>query len=137
MARYALGSLGLLALLAGLATADKGEAARKPLGTWAKTSDNVTITFEIKPDLMRCTVTQGDNTVEVDADYGVSKDGVLFGRVSKVKKSSDGSGASEGDLFSFHYKVDKDKLMLTDLKMSMENSEVKEAVEGEYKAKAP
>ena len=44
-----------------------------------------------------------------------SKDGVLFGRVSKATKKGVDGGPEEGDLFSFRFKADKDKLTISDL----------------------
>ena len=49
------------------------------------------------------------------ADYGLSKDGVLFARISQDQKENVDGGPEEGDLFSFRYKVEKDKLVISDL----------------------
>src|SRR5262245_55346951 len=75
---------------------------KKPLGTWTRTCDDVQVTFDIKPDGMRILLKNAaDNSITVVADYGVSQDGVLFGRMSKVEKKGIEGGPSEGDLFSF------------------------------------
>ena len=41
-------------------------------------------------------------------------------------------GPSEGDLFSFRFKVENDKLMLTELKTPHDNADARELVQGEY-----
>jgi len=127
MTRWVLAVLALTLVCATpLSAADE---VKKPIGTWIK-KGNPTITFNIKADGLTATV-KGDNTTEVFADYGLSKDGVLFARVNKVKKDG-GDGPEEGDLFSFRFKVEKDKLVLSDLSGAKVNAEIKQIVEGDY-----
>lgn len=110
--------------------ADKPAKPAKPIGTWTKKVDDASISFAIKPDVLVVTLKRGDQKVEAEADYAVTKDGVLFGRIRKVSK--DDGGPSEGDLFSFCAKVEKDKLVISDLKGTHGNEEARNLVEGEY-----
>jgi hypothetical protein len=119
-----------LVCAAPLAAAD---AAKKPLGTWTKTEGGASITFQIKADGMTVVLKgEGDAKLEVTTDYGLSKDGVLFGRVSKVTRTGIEGGPSEGDLFSFRYKVDKDKMTLSELNSPHTSDEAKRLFEGDY-----
>jgi hypothetical protein len=123
-----------MVLLAGSVSGDdkKGESAR-PFGIWKRTAGDNTVTFDIKANTMRCTIVAGGNTIECDADYSVTKSGVIFGRLSKVTKKGGDEGPSEGDLFSFRFTLEKDTMTLSDLKTSSETGEAKQLVEGEYK----
>jgi hypothetical protein len=134
MVRVTTLALAMLLLLVGaMPGADEKESGRKkPVGTWKRTVGDHAITFRIKGDALQAVLKGGDNIIEIDADYGVSKDGVLFGRVSKVKKEGD-NGPSEGDLFSFRFKITGSTMTLSELKGSHETgAEAKELVEGEY-----
>ena len=127
---------GLLVLAAAPA-ADKTAAkpAAKHIGTWSKSVDDTTITFAVKPEVLLITLKRGEQKLEAEADYAVTKDGVLFGRIRKVTKDIDG-GPAEGDLFSFRVKHDKDKVVLSDLKGTHGGGdEARNLVEGEYSTK--
>jgi hypothetical protein len=105
------------------------DEVKKPIGTWTK-KGTPSITFVIKADGMTATV-KGDNNVEVFCDYGTTKDGVLFARVNKVKKDG-GDAPEEGDLFSFRFKVEKGKMVLSDLTGAKVTEQIKQTVEGDY-----
>jgi hypothetical protein len=133
MARVTFAALAMLLLLvsATMGADEKDVGKKKPIGTWKRTAGDHSITFTIKGDTLRVVIRGGDNVVEVDADYGVSKDGVLFGRISKGAK--EGDGPSEGDLFSFRFKVANGNMTLSELKTSHDSTEAKDLVEGEYR----
>jgi hypothetical protein len=129
MTRWVTAALALgLVCAAPLAAADD---AKKPVGTWTKTEGDLTITFVIKKDGMDVSLKGGDRKIAVTADYGLSKDGVLFARISKITKEN-ADGPDEGDLFSFRYKVEKDKLVISDLNSPKTSDEAKKLVEGDY-----
>jgi hypothetical protein len=107
-------------------------AGKKPLGTWKRTVGDATLTFEFKTDNLHCILSAGGNTIEMDADYGMSKDGVLFGRISKVEKKGTNDGPSEGELFSFKVSVENETLMLSELKTHNDSADAKQLLEGEY-----
>lgn len=118
-------------VLAGSAVFSAEEGARKkPIGTWERQAGDTQIRFEITADRLRVSV-KGSETTTVECDYGVTRDGVLFGVVDKVEKQGEG-GPSKGDLFSFKFSVDKDTLTVSELK-GTDNADAKQAVEGEYK----
>ena len=56
----------------------------------------------------------------------------MFARISKVTLKGLDSGPSEGDMFSCRFKLDKNKLTLSDLVSKEPNDEAKRIVEGEY-----
>ncbi len=115
-----------------LAAADQ---AKKPVGTWTKTEGDLTLTFDIKADGLTFVMKGGDRKIEVTADYGVTKDGIAFGRVSKVTRENTEGGPEEGDLFSFRYKVEKDKMTVSDVNSPKTNEDVKKLIEGDYESK--
>ncbi len=129
MTRWAAAVLALVVVGAvPLAAADE---PKKPVGTWIKKQDEHTVTFHIKADGMRVILKgDGDRKIEADIDYGLTKDGILFGRISKVTPG--GNGPEEGDLFSFRFKIEKDKLVLSDLTGTHINDDAKKIVEGDY-----
>ncbi len=134
MRTTALAGLGVLLVFAAAAQADGDKAAgNKPAGTWKRTAGDNTVSFEFKSDVLRCTIAANGNTIEAEADYGVTKDGIVFGRISKVSKKGTEDGPSEGELFSFRIKIDKDTATVSDLKTSMESPEAQQLVQGEYK----
>ncbi len=130
MARWVTAALSLtLACALPAAAADE---AKKPVGTWTKSDGERTVTFQFKADAMHVVLKAGeDQKIEVDADYGVTKDGIVFGRIGKVTKPGN-DGPDEGDLFSFRFKVEKDKFVLSDLTGSKINEDAKRLVEGDY-----
>jgi hypothetical protein len=111
------------------------DEAKKPLGTWTKTQGDVTVTFVIKKDGLDATIKGGNFKTAVTADYGLSKDGVLFARISKITKENMDGGPEVGDLFSFRYKVEKDKLVISDLMAPKTSDEGRKLVEGDYEKK--
>src|SRR5262249_26531701 len=112
------------------ASDEKTAGKNRPVGTWKRALGDNSITFMIKADTLRVVLKAGGNTKEVEADYGVSKDGVLFGRIHQVRP--EGDGPAGGDLFSFRFQVDGDKFTLSELKTPHDSAEAKELVQGEY-----
>ena len=108
-------SAALIVVLLSVLTLSAGEtAAKKPLGSWVRSKDDTTIKFDIKAETIHFSADGPLGKSELDADYGVSKDGkVLFGRIRTVKE---GGGPGKGDLFSFGYQVKGDTLTVTDWK---------------------
>lgn len=111
---------------------EKAQAKEKIIGTWTHTVGEHTITFTFKGDTLQALMKGEGNGIRIDADYGVSKDGVLFGRINKVEQEGN-NGGSEGDLFSFRFKVNDANMTVSDLKTSRENDQSKDLVEGDYK----
>jgi hypothetical protein len=145
MVRWANFTLILMLVGAGpmLAADEKPKEAKKtiagvkkPIGTWQKLAGDFTITFEIKADNVRITLKGSDDRqIQVLADYGMSKDGCLFGRICQVKKGDAEGGPAEGDLFSFRVKQEKDKIVISDLKVSTGGDDAKNLIEGDYEKK--
>jgi hypothetical protein len=91
-----------------------------------------TIKFDFKEKGFTVTLSEGSNSIEAAADYGITKDGVVFGIITSVKKTGTDAGPSEGDLFSFKVSVDKGKLTLSDLNGTKVSDGARQLVEGEY-----
>src|SRR5262249_42981370 len=125
----------VLALGAAVATAADAKASKaRPVGTWSRTVEGRTLTFDIRnDDTLTVRLTDGTTTVEVSAEYGVTKDGLtLFGIITKVKAAGIDNVPGEGEQFRFRFRADKDTLRLSDLAGTCVNGEAKDFVEGEY-----
>jgi hypothetical protein len=122
------------ALLCGapLSAQDKKAPAR-PLGAWARDADGVKVQFAFTDGELRCTIGAGDAVLDVRADYAVSKDGVLFGRVTGVEKKGIDAGPAIGDLFSFRYEVKDKVLSISNLRGTGSAADGAAVVEGDYK----
>lgn len=117
----------------GLVVSARGEeaAAKKPIGVWTKSVNDQKITFDFKADGMVVTIALNGETIKAEGDYGITKDGRVFGILTKVTKPGT-NGPNEGDLFSFKVTVTDNKLTLDDLKGSKDSSEAQQLVHGEY-----
>jgi hypothetical protein len=136
MLRWASITASLVLCCAVLAVAAERKPAAtvaKPLGTWTKTEGEASITFRIATDNMQVLLKVGDDSkTTIDCDYGLSKDGHVFARMSKVTRQGLAEGPKEGDMFAFRFKVDKGKLVISDLTGSHASEDAKRIVEGEY-----
>jgi hypothetical protein len=108
--------------------------AKRPVGTWARAAGDIEVKFEFKEDTLKCTLVGMGLTIDIDADYAMSKDNVVFGRVSKVSKKGACVGPSVGDLFTFKIAVKNKTLTISELG-PQNNADARELIEGEYKAK--
>ncbi len=137
VARAAL-AIGVLAISASLCVAEnKSEAPihKRPIGAWEKKIGDNSIVFDIAADTIKATVKTPDGTLTISSEYALTKDGsTLYGVIRNVEKKGVCAGPSEGDMFNFHFKVDKDTLTIKDLKGSTDSEEARQLVEGEYKA---
>ena len=126
--------LAVLASVPFASAADKADKPKKPAGAWTRTVQDVTVTFTFEDDTLRCALTKSDGTgLTADCAYGVTADGLVFGVVTKVEKKGTNEGPTEGELFSFQFTVDGDKLTISDLKTSSGGGDAKQLVEGDYK----
>ena len=126
--------LGLLIATPAALPAEKEEpASRRPLGTWVREAKDTTVTVTFKGDAFTFKVEGGGGTVTAHGNYGVTKDGTVFGILTRVDKS--GGGPDKGDLFSFRVKIDKGTLTVSDLNGTNVTDEARAVVQGEYKRK--
>jgi hypothetical protein len=122
--------------LTAFAAEDKA-APKKPMGAWKHTAGDNTVTFHFGENTVRTVVDANGNTIEVESDYGMSKDGVIFGRIAKVTKKGTDEGPAEGELFSLKIAIDKDTLTVSDFKSSNDREEVKQLINGDYQREKP
>lgn len=124
----------LLGLLSWTLAADK--APTKPLGEWTKKGPNATITFKIEATrvIVQLTTDAGAE-ITADAAYGLTEDGTLFGCITKVDKKGTEAGPEKGDLFSFQYKIDGEKMVVSNLGGTRSGAEAQQLVEGDYSKK--
>ncbi len=64
--------------------------------------------------------------LDVWADYALSRDGYLFGRIFKVNRKGIDEGPTAGELFSFSYAVKDKRLSITELKGTEATMEAQE-----------
>jgi hypothetical protein len=133
MTQYTRTTLAVAVLLAAAAAAP-AEEAQKPLGTWVRHIEGHKVNFDVKPDTVRCTITEGGYAISVDADYIVSKDGVLLG-IIRTRGADKKAEENELDkrLFYCRFAVEKNALVISDLNVGGDKDKVKELVEGRYK----
>ncbi|HZT80821.1 MAG TPA: hypothetical protein VFA26_11385 [Gemmataceae bacterium] len=135
MARWTTAALALAVVWVGTsapAAQDKDKAAR-PVGVWTRSADDHKITFDIrKDDKLFVTLNQGERVVKVEATYKVGKDNQLTMKVTKVELKGVDNGPSEGQEFSFRFKVVDGTMTVSDLK-GTDSEEAKNVVQGEYK----
>jgi hypothetical protein len=105
---------------------------KKPLGTWTRSVNDMEVKFDIKADTLKCIISGNGITIDVDADYGMSKDGVIFGRIHKVEKKGACVGPNVGDLFTFKFAVKDGTLTISELGPASV-ADARELIEGDYK----
>jgi hypothetical protein len=139
MLRLAAATLTAVVLVSALSAEDKDKADKKEtkhLGTWTRTVDESKVTFDFKKDKMTAKIKTGQGTIDVEATYEVTKDGVIKGKITKVEKKGVDGGPDEGDTFSFKFKIKGDTFTVSELKDNDDKAvegEAKALVEGDYK----
>jgi hypothetical protein len=137
MARYIpaiLAAASLLALAApGRAQQDRAE---KLQGTWVRRDEGCKVRLEVRPASLRCTVTMEEGVaMTVDADYVISKDGILVGilRAPLDPNPADTDGVNRR-LFHFQFTAEDRSLTVKDLhyKDSQDGDKMKELLQGKY-----
>jgi hypothetical protein len=122
--------LGVLTLAFVVPAQGEDSAAKKPIGVWSRSVNDQKITFDFRADGMVVTLVINGETIKAEGDYGITKEGRVFGILNKVTKSGD--GPNEGDLFSFKVKVNDTKLTIDDLRGTKDSSEAQQLVQGDY-----
>jgi hypothetical protein len=136
MIRWVTAALAVTVVCAApLAAADPAE---KPVGAWTKKEGDISVTIQIKPDGLTITVgiadkksTTGDRKYDAAAEYSV-KDGVLSGSIGKSVSYGIEGAPGAGDMYSFRFKVEKGKLVISELKSPKISDEAKKIIEGTY-----
>jgi hypothetical protein len=141
MIRLAVAAMAATLLL-GIAFAAQDTPEKKPKkndtlhkkleATWSKSEGDVKVTFQIKKHVLRCIMEKGDEKLTCDADYGLTKDGYVFGRLNKIEKSNTDQGPNVGELFSFRAAVTEGTLTISDL-TAPGNGDARKLIEGDYK----
>ncbi len=90
-------------------------SGNSPIGTWKKTempapshSGTLTITAE--------KLIWVDGTNRLEADYGLTRDSMLFGIITKISGQTFLNGPGEDDTFSFRFRADSDELNVRGIK---------------------
>jgi hypothetical protein len=141
--------LAVLALLAATAAPLRAyEEVEKPIGTWTRTTmvddQQVRVRIEVKADTIRCTARAAKGlvteTLTVEADYFITRDGVVMGMVPLGKKTAKAADkeALKDTLkergFMCRFKLDKHGLVISELVAGGDIEEnVKKVLEGKYR----
>jgi hypothetical protein len=137
MARWITAVLAASSLLAlGAPSQAQQEHAQKLQGTWVRRADGCKVRLEVKPESLRCTVTTEEGmAITVDADYVVSKDGILLGilRAPLAGKAADDDAVTKR-LFYLQFAAEDRSLVVKDLEYqdSHDGDKMKELLEGKY-----
>jgi hypothetical protein len=137
MARYTRAVLAAASLLALAAPSQaQHEHAQKLQGTWVRRAEGCKVKLEVKPEGLRCTMTTEEGmAITVDADYVVSKDGILLGILhTPVAPNAADADAVNRRLFYFQFTAEDRSLVVKDLqyKDSHDGDKMKEVLEGKY-----
>lgn len=133
MARFYVTALALV--LAGTMPLAAGDTkSKKPLGNWSKSTGDFEVKFHFNAETLTCTLSGSGVLIDIEADYGMAKDGTIFGRVSKVEKKGICAGPKVGDVFTFRAQV-KDKMLTISNLGPGEDADARQLIEGEYKKK--
>ena len=108
------------------------KVAKKPVGTWMREAGGNKLRFAIKAETLTISLTTAEGSVAVEAAYGVTSDGTLFGVLTKVEKNDLEKGPKKGDLFSFDFDAGKSELTISNLKGTRVPEEGGRIVEGVY-----
>ena len=113
-----------------------GSVSERPVGVWTRTAGDVLVKFDFRDTDFLVSFTKGGDTIKVVADFSVTEDATVLGRVSASEKDVSDSGAFDarltptpGDLFSFRTSMEGGKLVLSDV---LGCGPGKPLVEGEY-----
>jgi hypothetical protein len=137
MARYTRAVLAAASLLALAAPSQaQHEHAQKLQGTWVRMAEGCKVKLEVKPDHLRCTMTTEEGmAISVDADYVVSKDGILLGLLrTPVAPNAADVDAVDRRLFHFLFSAEDRSLTIKDVcyKDSHDGDKMKGVLEGKY-----
>jgi hypothetical protein len=109
----ALAACAALLLAAGsAAAADKEKEAKKPLGTWKRTENDLTVVITVTEKSASVKVKSDKLDLEFEADYALSK-GVFFACIRKVKV---GDEKLAGELFGFTFEAGESELEMSKFK---------------------
>jgi hypothetical protein len=109
----------------------KETEAPRPVGKWTREAGDAKAEFHIHKSTLKCVITNGEKTITCDADYSVTKDGVLYGRVNKVEKKGIDNSPEVGALFSFRFALKDGTLTISELQAA-EAEGARQLIEGEY-----
>jgi hypothetical protein len=137
MARCVTAILAAASLLALAAPGQaQQERAQKLQGTWVRKDVGCKVKLEVKPASLRCTVTMEEGVaMTVDADYVVSKDGILVGILrAPMDPNPADTDAVNRRLFYFQFTAEDRSLTVKDLryKDSQDGDKMKELLQGKY-----
>jgi hypothetical protein len=139
MWRHLAATLTAVVLVSALPADDKDKKDKKdnkPIGIWTREVDEAKVKFEFKKDKLIFHLKNSQGTIDVEATYEVTKEGLLKGKITKVEKKGIDGGPDEGDTFSFKFKVKGDTFTLSELKDKDDKQvegEPKTLIEGDYK----
>ncbi len=133
MYRLTIGFVFLFTLMVSFCNAEDAKKTTSPQGKWKKDLGNgnyIQFNFH-KKNAFKANMKAQGNTITVFADYGISKDSVLFGRINKVDSTS-GGGPNIGELFSFTFQIKKDQMTISNLIGTDVGEEARQAIQGDY-----
>ena len=132
-----------VAAVAGFAVAEDKKDEKPALkGTWTREHNGATIDLKFaKPGELALVVGLGDNTITVNCEYTLEKDGLVKVKVKGTEVKGmfpDDAKPKDGLALSFKFKVDGKKATLSDFEAKdLAGKEgAKDALEGEYETKA-
>jgi hypothetical protein len=87
-----------------------------PLGKWTALGLNATSTLDLKEGRLTWNINSGLANLTIQADYSITKEGVLYAVITKVETNLAENKPVKDDTFSFRYLVDGDELQVKGIK---------------------
>ncbi len=122
-----------LAMLLALTVSASATAKSPFLGTWKKTAGEASVVIKFKEKEVSFKINVEGATIEAVGNYGVTKENVIFGIITKLKQDDTGQAPGKGTLFSFQLSLTTkkgDKFKLS--KLTPAEGDEKALVEGVY-----
>lgn len=132
MIRFLVGGFAIAFLLTTAAAQEKKQKD-KPGAVWKRDSTDIDLSFQFGKNTLMLKAFNGENGAIVSCKTKTGKDGVITATVTKaVEKGTFPATPKVGFEFSFKWKVDGDKAVLSDLK-GEGLDDAKAIIEGDYK----
>lgn len=127
-------ALSLVALVAFPVFADKPTTKPKLEGSFSRSIGEGDVTLDFSGGLLKIVINTSGAELTSTSDYGVTKDGVLFGVMTKVDAKGIDNPPEVGFPFSFKVERKDDELTVSELR-GTDSDVAKRLMEGKYKKK--
>jgi hypothetical protein len=127
----------LAACAIGLGAARGQEPAARPVGKWERRVGKNQVTVVVEDNRLHVTLT-GEKSCTLHADYGMTRDQIVYGVVTSVECTDEDAGEAEKEMldapFSCRFRVDEGVLIIRDVKFGAGDDKKDSLWGGRFKA---